>query len=95
MLNITYLDSRKLESNLSVTSLKFSAQINLIMEKQGSYFLKISGFIPQNIRKEFAPSFRFIFNQLSPECLVHNTGTYFNPNWKLKIKKITWLISVK
>ncbi len=45
------------------------------MEKHHSYFLKISGFIPQNKRKEFEQTFRFVFNQLPPDCLAHDLSS--------------------
>ncbi len=49
-----------------------------------AHFLKMSGFIPPGKRKEFEQTFRFVSNQLSPDCLqcslsadIFNTGVYY------------------
>ena len=42
------------------------------MEKNTLYFLRISGDVPQNKRKEFEQTFRFVFNQLPSECIEHS-----------------------
>ena len=39
------------------------------MEKNIPYFLRISGDVPVNKRKEFEQTFRFVFNQLPDECI--------------------------
>lgn len=47
------------------------------MEKK-MHFLKLSGFIPENKRKEFEQTFRFIFNQLPADCIEHDLSTDIN-----------------
>jgi len=37
-----------------------------------SYFLKLTGYIPENKRKEFEQTFKFVFAQLPHECLDHS-----------------------
>jgi hypothetical protein len=47
------------------------------MEKK-IHFLKLTGFIPENKRKEFEQTFRFIFNQLPTDCLEHDLSMDIN-----------------
>ena len=47
------------------------------MEKK-IHFLKLTGFIPENKRKEFEQTFRFIFNQLPQDCLEHDLSLDIN-----------------
>jgi hypothetical protein len=42
------------------------------MEKTNPHFLRISGDVPVNKRKEFEQTFRFVFNQLPVECIEHS-----------------------
>ena len=42
------------------------------MEKNTPHFLRISGDVPLNKRKEFEQTFRFVFHQLPEECLEHS-----------------------
>ena len=42
------------------------------MEKNTPHFLRISGDVPENKRKEFEQTFRFVFNQLPDECIEHS-----------------------
>ncbi|MHA4843813.1 hypothetical protein ACX0G7_06615 [Flavitalea antarctica] len=42
------------------------------MEKNTLHFLRMSGDVPGNKRKEFEQTFRFVFNQLPPECIEHS-----------------------
>jgi quinol monooxygenase YgiN len=39
---------------------------------QKIYFLKLTGSIPEQKQKEFEQTFRFVFNQISKECLEHH-----------------------
>jgi hypothetical protein len=39
------------------------------MEKNTLHFLRISGDVPGNKRREFEQTFRFVFNQLPGECI--------------------------
>lgn len=42
------------------------------MEKNTPHFLRISGDVPLNKRKEFEQTFKFVFNQLPDECIEHS-----------------------
>ena len=42
------------------------------MEKNTPHFLRISGDVPVNKRKEFEQTFRFVFNQLPDACIEHS-----------------------
>ena len=42
------------------------------MEKNTPHFLRISGDVPGNKRKEFEQTFKFVFNQLPSECIGHS-----------------------
>jgi len=42
------------------------------MEKNTPHFLRISGDVPGNKRREFEQTFRFVFNQLPGECIEHS-----------------------
>jgi len=42
------------------------------MEKNTPHFLRISGDVPANKRKEFEQTFRFVFNQLPVDCVEHS-----------------------
>jgi hypothetical protein len=42
------------------------------MDKNTPHFLRISGDVPGNKRKEFEQTFRFVFNQLPGECIEHS-----------------------
>jgi len=42
------------------------------MEKNIPHFLRISGDVPGNKRREFEQTFRFVLNQLPGECLEHS-----------------------
>ena len=45
------------------------------MEKNIPYFLRISGDVPGNKRKEFEQTFKFVFNQLPADCIEHSLST--------------------
>lgn len=42
------------------------------MEKNIPHFLRISGDVPENKRREFEQTFKFVFNQLPAECIEHS-----------------------
>ena len=42
------------------------------MEKNTLHFLRISGDVPGNKRREFEQTFRFVFNQLPADCIEHS-----------------------
>ena len=42
------------------------------MEKNTPHFLRISGDVPENKRREFEQTFKFVFNQLPAECIEHS-----------------------
>lgn len=42
------------------------------MEKNTPYFLRISGDVHENKRREFEQTFKFIFNQLPVDCIEHS-----------------------
>jgi hypothetical protein len=42
------------------------------MEKNIPHFLRVSGDVPGNKRKEFEQTFRFILNQLPGDCIEHS-----------------------
>jgi quinol monooxygenase YgiN len=53
------------------------------MGNNTAWFLKLSGSVPPGKRKEFEQTFRFVSNQLPPDCLqfslsadIYNTGMY-------------------
>jgi hypothetical protein len=39
------------------------------MEKNTPHFLRISGDVPDNKRREFEQTFKFVFNQLPDDCI--------------------------
>ena len=45
------------------------------MEKNTPHFLRISGDVPGNKRKEFEQTFKFVFNQLPAECIEHSLSS--------------------
>ena len=47
------------------------------MEKK-IHFLKVTGFIPENKRKEFEQTFRFVFTQLPSDCMEHDLSIDIN-----------------
>jgi hypothetical protein len=42
------------------------------MEKNTLHFLRISGDVPENKRREFEQTFKFVFNQLPSDCIEHS-----------------------
>jgi hypothetical protein len=42
------------------------------MDKNTPHFLRISGDVPGNKRREFEQTFRFVFNQLPADCIEHS-----------------------
>ena len=42
------------------------------MEKNSPHFLRISGYVPGNKRKEFEQTLNFVFNQLPGDCIEHS-----------------------
>ena len=42
------------------------------MEKNSPHFLRISGYVPGNKRREFEQTVKFVFNQLSNDCIEHS-----------------------
>jgi hypothetical protein len=42
------------------------------MEKNTLHFLRMSGDVPENKRKEFEQTFKFVFNQLPSACIEHS-----------------------
>jgi hypothetical protein len=42
------------------------------MEKYTPHFLRVSGDVARNKRREFEQTFRFVFNQLPAECIEHS-----------------------
>jgi hypothetical protein len=44
----------------------------IAMEKNTPHFLRISGDVPENKRKEFEQTIKFVFNQLPDECIEHS-----------------------
>ena len=42
------------------------------MEKNVPHFLRISGDVPGNKRKEFEQTLKFVFNQLPEDCIEHS-----------------------
>jgi hypothetical protein len=42
------------------------------MDKTTPYFLRISGDVPGNKRREFEQTLKFVFNQLPSECIEHS-----------------------
>lgn len=42
------------------------------MEKNTLHFLRISGDVPGNKRREFEQTFKFVFNQLPADCIEHS-----------------------
>jgi len=45
------------------------------MEKNIPHFLRISGDVPRNKRREFEQTFKFVFNQLPDDCIEHSLST--------------------
>ena len=43
------------------------------MEKNTPHFLRVSGDVPENKRREFEQTLKFVFNQLPPgDCIEHS-----------------------
>ena len=42
------------------------------MEKNTPHFLRVSGDVPENKRREFEQTLKFVFNQLPGECIEHS-----------------------
>ena len=42
------------------------------MEKNIPHFLRISGYVPGNKRREFEQTIKFVFNQLPVDCIEHS-----------------------
>src|SRR5664279_857889 len=45
------------------------------MENNATHFFKMSGLVPLSKNKEFEQTFRFVVNQLSPDCLQYCLST--------------------
>jgi hypothetical protein len=43
-----------------------------MMEKNTPHFLRISGDVPENKRREFEQTLKFVFNHLPSECVEHS-----------------------
>ena len=42
------------------------------MGKNTPHFLRISGYVPGNKRREFEQTIKFVFNQLPEDCIEHS-----------------------
>jgi hypothetical protein len=59
-------------------------------EKHTGHFLKISGEIPNDKKKEFEQTIRFVFNQLPQECIQRELSFDANSEGKYSVFSL-WL----